>query len=278
MIARDATNSSTSLRPILFVLRSARRNAPYIILLLAFLAFAGCRRSDSPAPGEPNEPKTSTPAEPNEPKVTPATATNEPNVSPGLITAETSLFDGKTLGKWKVTDFGGQGEVAVKDGAIHMDIGQDLTGITWAGPLIRMDYEITLDAMRTKGSDFFCGLTFPFGDKPCSLILGGWGGSLCGLSNIDYYDAANNETTRMISFENNKWYHVRLRVTPDKIEAWLDDEVLVNINVKGRRVDIRAEVDLSQPLGIATWQTAGAVRNIVVKPVNGGPLLPTPEF
>jgi len=224
-------------------LRSARRNFLYIILLSAFLILGGCRRSDSPAPAAPNEPDA-----------------------------------GKTLGKWKVTDFGGQGEVAVKDGAIHMDIGQDMTGITWSGPLIRMDYEITLDAMRTKGNDFFCGLTFPFGDKPCSLILGGWGGGLCGLSNIDYYDAANNETTRMISFENNKWYHVRLRVTPDKIEAWLDDEVLVNINVKGRHIDIRAEVDLSQPLGIATWQTASAVRNIVVKPVTGGPLLPTPEF
>ncbi len=278
MATRHVTNNSTSLRPILFALRSVRRNVLYIILLSAFLTLAGCRQSDSPAPAEPNEPKTSTPAEPNEPKVTPATATNEPDASPELITAETSLFDGKTLGKWKVTDFGGQGEVTVKDGAIHMDIGQDMTGITWAGPLIRMDYEITLDAMRTKGNDFFCALTFPFGDKPCSLILGGWGGSLCGLSNIDYYDAANNQTTRMMSFEDNKWYHARLRITPDKIEAWLDDEVLVNINAKGRHIDIRAEVDLSQPLGVATWQTAGAVRNIVVKPVTGGPLLPTPEF
>ena len=278
MATTHVTNNSTSLRPILFALRSVRRNVLYIILLSAFLTLAGCRQSDSPAPAEPNEPKTSTPAEPNEPKVTPATATNEPNVSPELITAETSLFDGKTLGKWKVTDFGGQGEVAVKDGAIHMEIGQDMTGITWSGPLIRMDYEISLDAMRTKGNDFFCALTFPCGDKPCSLVLGGWGGGLCGLSNIDYYDAANNQTTRMMSFENNKWYHARLRITPDKIEAWLDDEVLVNINVKDRHVDIRAEVDLSQPLGVATWQTAGAVRNIVIKPVTGGPLLPTPEF
>jgi len=278
MTARDATNTSTSFRPILFALRSVRRNVLYIILLSAFLALAGCRRSDSPAPPAPNEPNASAQAEPNESKVTLPTA-DQGDVSSDTITTETSLFDGKTLGKWKVTDFGGQGEVAVKDGAIHMDIGQDMTGITWSGPLIRMDYEITLDAMRTKGNDFFCGLTFPFGDKPCSLILGGWGGSLCGLSNIDYYDAANNETTRMNSFENNKWCHVRLRVTPDKIEAWLDDEVLVNINVKGRHIDIRAEVDLSQPLGIATWQTAGAVRNIVVKPVTGGPLLSSePEF
>ena len=175
---------------------------------------------------------------------------------------EISLFDGKSLGQWKITDFGGQGDVYVKDGAIYLEMGNYMTGVTWGGPLTRMNYEITLEAMRVDGSDFFCGLTFPVADNPCSLILGGWGGSICGLSNIDYYDAANNETTQVISFEDNKWYRVRLRVTPDRIEAWLDDEELVNIETTGRKIDIRAEVDLSQPLGIATWCTAGAIRNI----------------
>jgi len=181
---------------------------------------------------------------------------------------EMSLFDGKTLGHWKITDFGGQGKVYVKDGCIYLEQGNDMTGITWAGPLIRMNYEITLEAMRVSGSDFFCGLTFPVNDKCCSLILGGWGGSLCGLSNIDYYDAANNETTRFVSFENGKWYHVRLRVVPNHIQAWLQEEgeePLVDIDITGRKIDTRAEVDLSQPLGIATWQTAGAVRNINVR-------------
>lgn len=182
--------------------------------------------------------------------------------------AEMSLFDGKTLGNWKITDFGGQGKVYVKDSCIYMEQGNDMTGITWGGPLIRMNYEITLEAMRVSGSDFFCGLTFPVNDKCCSLILGGWGGSLCGLSNIDYYDAANNETTSFVSFENGKWYHVRLRVVPNHIQAWLQEEgeePLVDIDITGRKIDTRAEVDLSQPLGIATWQTAGAVRNINVR-------------
>lgn len=177
---------------------------------------------------------------------------------------EMSLFDGKTLGQWKITDFGGQGEVYVKDGSIYLEMGNDLTGINWTGPLVRMNYEINLEAMRVDGSDFFCGLTFPVGDKPCSLILGGWGGQVCGLSNIDYYDAANNETTRIISLENGKWYRVRLHVTPGKIEAWLDDEELVNIETTGRHIDIRPEVDLSQPLGIASWRTTAAIRNIVL--------------
>ncbi|MCL5282730.1 MAG: DUF1080 domain-containing protein [Planctomycetes bacterium] len=176
-----------------------------------------------------------------------------------------SLFDGKTLGQWKVTDFGGQGEVSVKDGAIHMATGSYMTGITWTGPVIRMNYEITLEAMRVEGSDFFCGLTFPVGEKPCTLILGGWGGSLCGLSSIDHFDASENSTTRMISFENGKWYRVRLRVVPNRIQAWLNDEDLVDADITDKNIDIRIEVEASKPLGIATWNTAGAVRNIKLK-------------
>jgi len=195
----------------------------------------------------------------------PEDVTSEAKIEPAVPPAEMSLFDGKTLGNWENTDFGGQGKVYVKDGSIYLEQGNDMTGITWAGPLVRMNYEITLEAMRVSGSDFFCGFTFPVNDKCCSLVLGGWGGSLCGLSNIDYYDAANNETTRFVSFENNKWYHVRLRVTPNRIQAWLQEEgeePLVDMDITGRKVDTRAEMDLCQPMGVATWQTAGAVRNI----------------
>jgi len=229
------------------------------------------------APTEQDAPKEQTKTEkvdsmevktaPAETKVSEKLPDAEPNKPQEMITEETSLFDGKSLGQWAITDFGGQGEVYVKDGAIYMELGNDMTGINWKGPLIRMNYEITLEAMRISGSDFFCGLTFPVAENPCSLILGGWGGGVCGLSNIDYYDAANNETTRFLSFEDNKWYKVRLRVMPDRIQAWVDDEEIVNIEITGRKIDIRAEVDLSQPLGIATWQTGGAVRNIKIKPI-----------
>ena len=176
-----------------------------------------------------------------------------------------SLFDGRTLGRWEVTNFGGQGDVYVRNGSIFLEMGYDLTGVTWTGPLERMDYEITLEAMRVAGGDFFCGLTFPVDGNSCSLILGGWGGEVCGLSSIGYYDASENETTRTISFENDRWYRVRLRVTPNRIEAWLDDDEIVNVVTTGKIIDIRPEVDLSQPLGVASWRTTAAIRNIRLK-------------
>ena len=243
MPTRHDTTKSTVLRPILFAL-----------LFVTILLGLACR---CPTPA----------VAPNEPNAAAGQVPGEPNDGAAQTPAEISLFDGKSLGQWKVTDFGGQGKVEVKDSAIYMEMGNYMTGITWTGPVIRTNYEISLDAVRVTGSDFFCGLTFPVGDKPCSLILGGWGGSVCGLSNIDYYDAANNETTRIVTFENSKWYHVRLRVTTNKIEAWLDDDEgkLVDIDITDRHISIRPEMDLCQPLGIATFATTGAVRNIYVK-------------
>ena len=44
--------------------------------------------------------------------------------------ARQPLFNGKSLDGWKVTDFGGEGEVSVEDGQIIMRMGQPLTGIT----------------------------------------------------------------------------------------------------------------------------------------------------
>ncbi len=254
--------------------RPGTPNRTYNVMVLGMffamggLLSGGCRSTAESSREEPTQ--VQAPAQPQaEPPVADqAKPAEEPKaeVQPAAaIPEEISLFDGQTLGQWKPTDFGGQGKVYVKDGAIHMEIGSYMTGITWTGPVVRENYEITLEAMRVEGNDFFCGLTFPIEDKPCTLILGGWGGGLCGLSTIDYYDASENQTTRILSFEKGKWYRVRLRVEGKLIQAWLDDEELVNFDTTDHKMGIRAEVDLSQPLGISTWVTTGAIRDIRLK-------------
>lgn len=227
----------------------------------------GCRTQPDAEPAETSAQEVQTVVEDQTEPAAPPETPQPPQAEPGADwdlkpSQEVSLFDGKTLGQWKATDFGGQGDVYVKDGAIFLEMGSYATGITWNGPVVRMDYEISLDAKRVDGSDFFCALTFPAGENPCTLVLGGWGGTLCGLSNLDYYDASENETTTFYAFEKDTWYHVRLRVESDRIQAWLDGEGLIDVDITGRKIDIRAEMDLCQPLGIATWVTTGAVRNI----------------
>ncbi len=177
-----------------------------------------------------------------------------------------SLFDGKTMGKWKLSDFSSNGKIEVKDGSIHIGSGKPMSGIVWSNePPARMDYEIQLEAMRTDGGDFFCGLTFPVGTNPCTFVVGGWGGTLTGLSCVDGYDASENETSSSYKFDNNRWYKIRVKVTKEKIEAWIDDKQMVDLSTENRRISVRWEVEPSIPLGIATYCTGAAIRDIKIR-------------
>jgi len=175
-----------------------------------------------------------------------------------------SLFDGRTLTGWIITDFAGSGPVAIQDGKLVLGAGT-MTGVTWTNELPRLNYELSLEAMRVEGSDFFCGLTFPVGDDPCSLIVGGWGGGVVGLSSLDGQDAANNETTHYLSFQSGKWYAIRVRVEASRIQAWIDADKVADVDTAGKKIGVRIEMEQSKPLGIATWATTGALRNIRVR-------------
>ncbi len=150
-------------------------------------------------------------------------------------------------------------------GAIVIEAGMALSGITFRDgtKLPRSNYEITLEAMKLAGSDFFCGLTFPVRDTACTFVVGGWGGTVVGLSSVDHLDASENDTTQGGSFEHNRWYRIRVRVTDGRIEAWIDREKLVDLATQGRKIGLRfGDVDQSLPLGIATYQVRAAIRDI----------------
>lgn len=173
-----------------------------------------------------------------------------------------SLFDGRELGQWRSTPFGGEGEVSVADGTIRLAMGSDLTGITWQGEFPRSGYEIALDARRDEGVDFFCGLTFPVGKGSCSFIVGGWGGSVVGLSSIDGLDASQNATTTSGSFVSDRWYRIRVSVSDARIECFIDDERVVDQAVADHQFAVRDEMLPARPLGIATYATAASFRGL----------------
>ncbi|MDA1274701.1 MAG: DUF1080 domain-containing protein [Verrucomicrobia bacterium] len=178
------------------------------------------------------------------------------------------LFDGKTLAGWKATDFAGSGEVEVQKGELVLNAGVMLTGVSWTNSLPKTNYEVSLEAMKKDGSDFFCGFTFPVGDSHCTFIVGGWGGGIVGISSIDSMDASENETTKYLNFEKNKWYRIRVRVTPKTIQAWIDDEQMVDQSIEDRRISMRpGEIELSAPFGVAAWQTTSALRNIRLRKI-----------
>ena len=211
----------------------------------------GCANSKTPAQSPPPTAKV--------PDQRPAAKTSEAP-APGSI----ALFDGKTLTGWRISDFAGTGPVRIDDGKLILEMGT-MTGVTYTNPLPTMNYEISVEAMRVDGSDFFCGLTFPVGNDPCSLIVGGWGGGVVGLSSLDGQDASSNETTQYMNFEKGRWYKVRLRVVPNRIQAWIDEDKVIDADTTDRKISIRLEVEESRPLGFSTWSTTAALKNIQLR-------------
>lgn len=183
--------------------------------------------------------------------------------SPSNEINDTSLlFDGKSLDGWEITNFGPQGPVYVSGNEIILGMGDGCTGITWKKAFPRTNFEVSLDAKRIAGNDFFCGMTFPVGKNPCTLIIGGWGGTIVGLSSIDGKDASENETKTLRNFDKNRWYHIRLVVTDENIKSWIDSVKVIDFKIGNRKLSIRPEVELSRPFGIASWNTTAAIRNI----------------
>ena len=185
--------------------------------------------------------------------------------APSTQPAAQQLFDGKTLDKWKSTKFGGEGEVHVEDGCLVIEAGATLSGANYTGKTPNVNYEVELDAKKIEGGDFFCGLTVPVGDNFATLIVGGWGGTLCGISCLDGNDAASNETAINMAFKKNQWYHIRFRVLQNRLMAWIDKQNIIDVDTTGRAIALRAEVEISKPFGLATYQTAGAFKNIQIR-------------
>ena len=178
-------------------------------------------------------------------------------------------------GRWQVCQFGGDGDVQINRNRIMVQSGQPLTGVVWQKdpktklpPLLRDNYELKLVARRIAGFDFFCGLTFPVADQHATLVLGGWGGGITGLSCIDGVDASENETRSFGHYEDNQWYRVRVRVSPKYVQCWIDDDSVAKVTRQDHRFNLRVEMDLCEPLGFAAYECDAEFKDIVIRPLS----------
>lgn len=258
------------------------RSCAALLGTLVLALAAGCTAPEKPKPAPVRPQQTNagpeTAAVVAAPAVAPepATANEEDEISkaaakprkesPGL--GWKRMFNGDDLTGWKSTKFAGEGEVEVRDGLMILNMGNPFTGVNWTNPPPTGSYEIALEAMRFMGTDFFVGLTVPVRDSHCSLIVGGWGGGLVGISSLNEMDASENETTTFMNFENKKWYHIRMRVTPKRLQAWIDGERRVNVDIRDLKVSLRpGDIERSAPLGIACWQSMSLLRGIEWRPL-----------
>lgn len=179
-----------------------------------------------------------------------------------------SLFDGKSLDGWTATPFGGAGQVELRDGRLVIELGAAISGAHRTNAMPTSNYEISVRAKRVDGNDFFCGVTFPVKESHATFIAGGWGGSLVGVSSLDGMDASENEATTYMRFEKGRDYQFLIRVTDDRIQAWIDGEKMVDANIKGRRVSLRpGEIEESRPFGLATYQTTASIAEVKARTI-----------
>jgi hypothetical protein len=182
------------------------------------------------------------------------------------------LFNGKDLTGWMEIPFTNGGKVrAIDGGIIECEIGNPLSGIVYTNTPPAMNYELTLEGMRVEGADFFIALTIPVEKNHCTVIIGGWCGSVCGVSSIDNLDAALNQWSQDVKLEKGIWYKLRVRVTPGVLQVFLNDK-LYSARIEyndSKRLTLRprGEIHLTTPLGLATYYTKAHWRNFTLTPI-----------
>ncbi len=186
-----------------------------------------------------------------------------------LLALTASAQDWQPLNDWKQTAFPRAGTVHIAKDAITLDPGGPMTGVTASDFKHRLNYEIRFEASRLKGNDFFASLTFPFNDSHATWVNGGWGGDIIGISSIDNWDASENETRAYFNFDNDRFYHFRIEVKATSIRAWIDDKLVVNLNINNRTISLRRGMDITTPLSIFSYNTASSICKIEYR------LLPT---
>jgi hypothetical protein len=168
-------------------------------------------------------------------------------------------------GKWVAIEGAADLEWDEENAVLRIGVGTDLNGVRWTGTLPTVPYVIELEARRMSGSDFFCGLTFPVrSGKDCvSLIVGGWGGGVVGISSINGLDASENSTASLSTFEDQRWYRIRVEVGGERLRAWIDGREVVDVDTTGQKLSLRpGAIEGCAPLGVATWITSAEVRGV----------------
>src|SRR5262245_9233894 len=138
-----------------------------------------------------------------------------------------SLFDGTALGEWRIEELGALKNVRVEDGAIQLDWGNPGTAIRWGGATPAVGYELAFELERRAASgEGYCFVSFPVGGQRCTLVLGGWVGVQCRAPGPE---AAEQGALKSTVLEAERWYAVRLRVIPTRIQASLDGAPLIDL-------------------------------------------------
>ncbi|MHB1036629.1 MAG: family 16 glycoside hydrolase [Pirellulales bacterium] len=164
-----------------------------------------------------------------------------------------SFEDAGTVGAWRV-----------EDGCLAQRANDENVRLVFGDPAWR-DYEFTLEAQKTGGSEGFLILVRVAGDDEfywCNL--GGWGNQRHGLER-GLKDGNRWGTIGRVnrgSIDKGKWYQIRVRCQGRRIQAWLDGAAVLDVTD-----DARAH--LAGKVGVGTWATQARFRKLKVASLDG---------
>jgi len=186
----------------------------------------------------------------------------------------TEMFDGKTLRAWTpVTRFplqdaknpgatGIGGAASVENGQITLATGGPATGIAWRERFPNINYEVSLEAERLTGTNAVCMIVFPVGGSHCLMWVGAGKPSIVGLDFLNGEGCRRNPSGFLKDFESHKSYRVRLRVTQQRIEGWVDDDKLFDVAVQDTKFTVERPYEQLTPFGLGSYETTVALRSI----------------
>jgi hypothetical protein len=184
------------------------------------------------------------------------------------------------LADWRVLDefSGNAGAEMSEDGTCTILPGQPISAIRYEGAweLPVTEYEISFQARRREGQDFFAALTFPVNSlETCAtFVAGGWGGALTGISCVDDMDASVNSTGMTANYVQDAWYSFRIEIAPESLKVWNGTAIIVNLPLEGHRISLRpGDLEHSAPFGLGTYQTKGEIRNLRILKLDDKPIV-----
>lgn len=133
------------------------------------------------------------------------------------------------------------------------------------------EYDFRVSFTRRTGKDSI-GLFFVSGGKQTAFEVDAWGEHLAGLQLLDGKDLRANPTrVANQTLENGRRYSLEVRIRKDRVEAMLDDKVIVTHRSNGSDFSM---LDLwrlpnATSLGIAAWNSETLFHSIEVRRVSG---------
>ncbi len=127
------------------------------------------------------------------------------------------------------------------------------------------NYEFSLEAQKIGGQEGFLVL-FRVRDRQGYywLNLGGWGNTAHAIERGERGQRQRIATAQQSSrIEEGRWYRIRVRCEGRRMQAWLDDQLLIDFE------DNSPSAHLNGRVGIGTWMTKARFRNLKVTALDG---------